>query len=73
MACLHREPEVDDVAVPDDVVLALEPELPRLAAPGLAPEAHDSVVTLPALRRLFAVLDRPAAPPPPDAPARRGR
>ena len=44
MACLHREPEVDDVAVPDDVVLALETELPRLAAPGLAPEAHEVLV-----------------------------
>ena len=32
-----------------------------------------SVVTLPGLHRLFAVLDRPAAPPSPDAPARRGR
>jgi len=32
-----------------------------------------SVVTLPALRRLSAVLDRPAAPAPPDAPAQRGR
>src|SRR5947208_8789000 len=41
---LHREPEVDDVAVLDDVVLALEPQLPRLAALGLAPEAHELVV-----------------------------
>src|SRR5439155_17555093 len=43
-ARLHGEPEVDDVAVLDDVVLALEPELPRLAAPGLAPEAHELLV-----------------------------
>src|SRR5207249_2046497 len=41
---LHSEPEVDDVTVLDDVVLALEPELPRLAAPGLAPEAHEVLV-----------------------------
>src|SRR5438046_420925 len=43
---LHGEPEVDDVAVLDDVVLALEPQLPRLAALGrraggdLARERH---------------------------------
>src|SRR5205814_8835634 len=41
---LHSEPEVDDVTVLDDVVLALEPQLPRLAAPRLAPEAHELVV-----------------------------
>src|SRR2546422_4331970 len=43
-ARLYREAEVDDVAVLDDVVLALEPQLPRLAALGLAPEAHELVV-----------------------------
>ena len=35
---------MDDVAVLDDVVLALEPQLPRLAAPGLAPEPHEVLV-----------------------------
>src|SRR5436309_13932013 len=35
---------MDDVAVRDDVVLALEPEPTRLAAPGLAPQAHEVLV-----------------------------
>ena len=41
---LHGEPEVDDVAVLHDVVLALEPEFPGLAASGLAPEAYEVLV-----------------------------
>src|SRR5947208_16535080 len=38
-----REPEVDDVAVPHDVLLALEAQLPRLAALRLAPVADELV------------------------------
>src|SRR2546426_12631773 len=40
----HREPEMDDVAVLDDVVLAFEAELPRLAAARLAAVADEVVV-----------------------------
>src|SRR5689334_1969638 len=42
--CSDIEAEVDDVAVGDDVVLAFEPELPRLAAARLAAVTHELVV-----------------------------
>jgi len=43
-AALHGKPEVDDVAVAHDVVLALEAELPRLAALRLAAQADEVLV-----------------------------
>src|ERR1700694_6127591 len=36
----RREPEMDDVAVGDDVILALEPKLAGVARAGLAAERH---------------------------------
>src|SRR5689334_9872374 len=43
-SALHGKPKVDDVAVAHDVVLALEAELPRLAALRLAAEADEVLV-----------------------------
>src|SRR5438128_10958536 len=39
-----REAKMDDVAVVDDVVLPFQPELPRLAALHLAPQADEVLV-----------------------------
>src|SRR5262245_25780937 len=42
-AVLDGEPEVDDVPVAHDVVLAFQAQLPRLAAPGLAAQLNEVV------------------------------